>query len=379
MTAFSWSTLFKILSSRNLTFAGIQIRFGYKSTIFSVRIRSVKRKMEFRNRIFGHLNEGDFNTTALDIFRFQYERNEIYRKYSDAIGVAPEKVTHYSQIPFLPVSFFKTHPVVSGISLPEKIFLSSGTTGLVVSTSSTTVQRSRHNILDLSVYDESLVKGFEFFYGLPETWDIFALTPDPKQNPDSSLIYMISKWILKSRSKVSGFYLDRPELLAMLLEECKSSGKRTLLIGLSYALIDFAEKFPMALHGFVIMETGGMKGKRKEMIREELHAFLSERFQCKNIHSEYGMTELLSQAYAQENGHFKTPPWMKVLVRDTNDPLSLLPEGKTGGINIIDLANFNSCSFLALQDLGKINGDGTFEVLGRFDFSDLRGCNLMVD
>ena len=167
--------------------------------------------------------------------------------------------------------------------------------------------------------------------------------------------------------------------MAKLLEEHESSGKRSLLIGLSYALIDFAEKFPLALPGAVIMETGGMKGKRKEMIREELHAFLSERFQCKNIHSEYGMAELLSQAYAKENGHFKTPPWMKMMVRDINDPLSLLPDGKTGGINIIDLANFNSCSFLALQDLGKINSDGTFEVLGRFDFSDLRGCNLMVD
>ena len=355
--------------------------------------------MEFKNRIFEHFNKGDFNATTLDIFRFQFERNEIYRRYADAIGVAPEKIAHYSQIPFLPVSFFKTHPVVSGTSLPEKIFLSSGTTSAVVSTGSTTGQlslnnlgigmvvepvetttpRSRHLVTDLSIYDESLVKGFEGFYGLIEAYDIFALTPDPKQNPDSSLIYMISKWILKSRSEASGFYLDRHEVLATLLKERESSGKRTLLIGLSYALIDFAEKFPMALPGIVIMETGGMKGKRKEMIREELHAFLSEQFRCKTIHSEYGMTELLSQAYAQENGHFKTPPWMKVLVRDTNDPLSLLPEGKTGGINIIDLANFNSCSFLALQDLGKINGDGTFEMLGRFDFSDLRGCNLMVD
>jgi hypothetical protein len=326
--------------------------------------------MEFKTRIFGPLNEGDFNATALDIFHFQYDRNEIYRRYADAIGVAPEKVTHFSQIPFLPVSFFKTHPVVSGISLPEKIFLSSGTTG---------IERSHHRILDLSVYDESLVKGFEWFYGRLEAYDIFALTPDSQQNPDSSLIYMISRWILKSRSEVSGFYLDRPELLAKLLEERKSPGKRLLLIGLSYALIDFAEKFPLALPGAVIMETGGMKGRRKEMIREELHVFLLERFRCKNIHSEYGMTELLSQAYAKENGRFKTPPWMKVLVRDTNDPLCLLPEGKTGGINIIDLANFNSCSFLALQDLGKINDDGFFEVLGRFDFSDLRGCNLMVD
>ena len=344
--------------------------------------------MEFRNRIFGHLDEGDFNAAALDIFRFQYDRNEIYKKYTDALEIVPGNITHYSQIPFLPVLFFKTHPVVSGISLPEKSFVSSGTTSIrstssgnipVVELVETTPQRSRHNILDLSVYDESLVKGFEFFYGLLETYTVFALTPDPQQNPDSSLIYMISKWILKSSSDVSGFYLDRPEILAKLLEKHESSGKRSLLIGLSYALIDFAEKFPLALPGAIIMETGGMKGKRKEMIREELHAFLSERFRCKNIHSEYGMTELLSQAYAKENGRFRTPPWMKMLVRDTNDPFSLIPDGKTGGINIIDLANFNSCSFLALQDLGKKNNDGTFEVLGRFDFSDLRGCNLMID
>lgn len=326
--------------------------------------------MEFRNRVFGHLDEGDFNVAALDIFHFQYDRNKIYKRYADALEIVPGNITHYSQIPFLPVSFFKTHPVISGISLPEKSFLSSGTTGM---------ERSRHDILDLSVYDESLMKGFEGFYGSIDSYVVFALTPDQQQNPDSSLIYMISKWILKSGSEVSGFYLDRPEILAKLLEEHESSGKRSLLIGLSYALIDFAEKFPLALPGAVIMETGGMKGKRKEMIREELHAFLSERFRCKNIHSEYGMTELLSQAYAKENGHFKTPPWMKMMVRDINDPLSLLPDGKTGGINIIDLANFNSCSFLALQDLGKINSDGTFEVLGRFDFSDLRGCNLMVD
>ena len=186
-----------------------------------------------------------------------------------------------------------------------------------------------------------------------ENFTIFALTPDLQQNPDSSLIYMISKWILKSRSKDSGFYLDRHESLAKLLEEQELSGKQPLLIGLSYALIDFAEKFPISLPETIIMETGGMKGKRKEIVREELHNFLEERFLCKNIHSEYGMTELLSQAYAKENGHFRTPSWMKVLIRDTNDPLSLLPSGKTGGINIIDLANFNSCSFLSLQDLGK--------------------------
>ncbi|MCX6247226.1 MAG: acyl transferase [Bacteroidetes bacterium] len=326
--------------------------------------------MEFRKKIFRSLAEGEFNACALDLFSFQYDRNEIYRSYANAIGAAPGKVAHFSQIPFLPVSFFKTHRVVSGDSAVERTFLSSGTTGM---------ERSRHSITDLSVYNESLVKGFEEFYGSLAGYDVFALTPDPVQNPDSSLIYMISKWIEAGSSKVSGFYLDRQEELAALFGERKEPGKKSLLIGLSYALIDFAEKFQLTLPGTVVMETGGMKGKRKEMIREELHAFLSGRFGCGNIHSEYGMTELLSQAYATENGHFRTPPWMKVVIRDTNDPFALLHPGKTGGINIIDLANYNSCSFLALQDLGKINEDGSFEVLGRFDFSDLRGCNLMVD
>jgi hypothetical protein len=326
--------------------------------------------MDFKNRIFGQLDERTFNVIALGIFHYQYLKNEIYRRYVDLLKIVPETIVHYSEIPFLPVSFYKTYPVVSGLSEPETCFLSSGTTGQ---------ERSRHYVLDLSVYDESLVKGFEGFYGPVEEYTIFALTPDPQQNPDSSLIYMINKWIHKSRSKNSGFYLDRHENLSKLLKEKESSGKKLLLIGLSYALIDFAEKFPIALPDAIIMETGGMKGKRKEMVREELHNYLGERFHCKDIHSEYGMTELLSQAYAKESGRFRTPPWMKVLIRDTNDPLSLLPDGKTGGINIIDLANFNSCSFLSIQDLGKINNDSTFEVLGRFDFSDLRGCNLMVD
>lgn len=335
-----------------------------------VRIRRAKRKMEFSNSIFRLRNEGDFNSIALAFFRFQFEGNEIYRKYSTLLGRTPEKVTDYTQIPFLPVEFFKSHKVVSGASAPQKVFLSSGTTG---------ADRSRHLVTDLSVYDESLEKGFEIFYGSPETFTIFALTPDPLQNPDSSLIYMISKWTGRSRSNESGFYLERQELLAKKLSRPSFPGEKRLLIGLSFAMVDFAEKFPMAIPDVIIMETGGMKGRRKEMIREELHAFLMERFRSEKIHSEYGMTELLSQAYSNGDGRFMTPPWMKVLVRDTSDPLSLLSIGKTGGINIIDLANHNSCSFLALQDLGRINEDGTFEVLGRFDFSDLRGCNLMLD
>jgi hypothetical protein len=326
--------------------------------------------MKFKDRIFGQLDENAFNALALDIFNYQYKENNIYRRYVDSLKIVPQTLEHYSRVPFLPVSFFKTQSVVSGVSIPEKVFLSSGTTG---------TERSRHNILDLGVYDESLIRGFEGFYGPVEDYTFFALTPTPQQNQDSSLIYMINRWIMKSKSKDSGFYLGQEELLSDLLLQHESSGKKALLIGLSYALLDFAEQFPLTLASTIIMETGGMKGKRREMVREELHVNLSERFGCRQIHSEYGMTELLSQAYAKENGYFRTPSWMKVLIRETNDPLSFIPDGKTGGISIIDLANFNSCSFLALQDLGRINNNGTFEVLGRFDFSDLRGCNLMID
>ena len=326
--------------------------------------------MEFSKIIFELQTGPDFDQVALEIFHFQYRQNEIYRKYADAVGGTPGKVLHHSQIPFLPVSFFKSHTVITGNDLPEKIFLSSGTTGK---------ERSRHGVTDLAIYRESLRKGFSRFYGSVREYDIFALTSDPFQNPDSSLIFMIQDWIAESGSEISGFYLDRQELLADRLMKRRIAGRKPLLIGLSYALLDFAKKFPVALPEAIIMETGGMKGRRKEMVREELHAFLLERFGCRFVHSEYGMTELLSQAYSKGEGRFEAPPWMKVLIRDPNDPLELLPHGKTGGINIIDLANFNSCSFVAVQDIGRINDDGTFEVLGRFDFSDLRGCSLMIE
>jgi acyl-CoA synthetase (AMP-forming)/AMP-acid ligase II len=345
--------------------------------------------MDFRNKIFNPMHEADFTAVSLDIFHYQYSENEVYRSYCDALDIDPGNITYCSQIPFLPVSFFKTHTVISGNARPERIFLSSGTSTRSVTAvpepTETAVServegpRSRHLVTDLSLYDKSLVRGFEEFYGPLESFVIFALTPDPKQNPDSSLIYMISKWISESGSEVSGFYLDRQEILAERLLECARTGVRAVLIGLSYALMDFAESFPMDLSAFIVMETGGMKGKREEMVREEMHAFLSEHFHCHEIHSEYGMTELLSQAYSTGEGRFRTPPWMNVLIRDVNDPLSILRNGLTGGISIIDLANYNSCSFLAIQDLGKIHPDGTFEVLGRFDFSDLRGCNLLMD
>jgi hypothetical protein len=325
--------------------------------------------VEFRNIIFGLQHGHDFDQAALEVFRFQYRQNEIYRRYADAVGRTPETVSHPSRIPFLPVSFFKSHDVISGTGLPEKTFLSSGTTG---------AERSRHPVSDLSVYRESLRKGFARFYGSIKDFIVFALTPDPVQNPDSSLIYMIHDWIMESGTEMSGFYYGRQELLAEILNKKRNTEKKTLLIGLSYALLDFTDRYSLVIPEAVIIETGGMKGRRKEMVREELHSVLSERFGCRFIHSEYGMTELLSQAYSKGEDKFNAPPWMRVLIRDPNDPMELLPDGRTGGINIIDLANFNSCSFIEVQDIGRINKDGTFEVLGRFDFSDLRGCSLMI-
>ena len=259
--------------------------------------------MDFKKRIFEPLEEGAFNALSLDIFNFQYKGNEIYRMYTDSIGVSPSNVTHYTKIPYLPVSFFKTHDVITGTAPPEKIFLSSGTTstGSVTAVPEPVEGKSRHLIADLSVYDESLVKGFENFYRPLQQYVIFALTPNPEQNPGSSLIYMISKWISASDSMHSGFYLDRQELMAERLMQCARAKSRILIIGLSYALMDFAEEYPMDISRVVIMETGGMKGKRQEMVREELHSFIAQRFHMEriDIHSEYGMTELLSQAYSK--------------------------------------------------------------------------------
>jgi phenylacetate-coenzyme A ligase PaaK-like adenylate-forming protein len=341
---------------------------GHKITTFSFRVNS-GNKMDFKKRIFNIVDDRTFNQTALEIFRFQYEQCEMYHQYVDKLGMNPSGITHFRQIPFLPIIFFKTHPVKCGNIIPEKTFLSSGTTGM---------EKSSHPIIDLKVYKESLLRGFETFYGSPDDYDIFALMPSPEENPDSSLIFMVAEWIRCTRSEISGFYLDKFKELAELLTRNNLSSRKPLIIGLTYALLDFAEMFQSSSPELIIMETGGMKGKRKEMIREELHAFLKEKTGISPIHSEYGMTELLSQAYSKGNGRFHSPGWMKVLIRDPNDPFQLLPFEKPGCINIIDLANFNSCSFIATGDLGKTYEDGSFEVLGRFDPSNVRGCNLMV-
>ena len=306
---------------------------------------------------------------ALDTFQFQAKRNPGYKEYLSLLKTVPESVTTVADIPFLPIQFFKTHDVVVSKQKVAQTFLSSGTTGMT---------QSKHLVTDLNLYEESYLKGFAHFYGDIEEYTVLALLPSYLEREGSSLIYMVEDLIQKSKQLESGFYLHNLEELKETLCELDREGKKVLLIGVSFALLDLIEMHRFSLKNTVVMETGGMKGKRKEMIREDLHSKLKKGFGVARIHSEYGMTELLSQAYSKGEGIFETPPWMQILVRDTEDPLSLLLPGKTGGINVIDLANQNSCSFIATQDLGKTHADGTFEVLGRFDNSDIRGCNLLL-
>lgn len=319
--------------------------------------------------IFDIKTPAEFELQALNVYRFQYHNNEVYHTYCGYLGKDTETVKRVADIPFLPIGFFKSKRISSGNRDPEVIFSSSGTTG------STT---SKHYVASLAVYQKSYRKAFEQFYGKIEEYCILALLPSYLERKGSSLIYMVDDLIQKSGHQDSGFYLDDLSSLYEKIRQLDSKGQKTLLIGVSFALLDFVEHFPMKLTNTVIMETGGMKGRRKELIRAELHQQLSKGFGVPTIHSEYGMTELLSQAYSSGNGIFKTPPWMKILIRDTEDPLSLQKAGKTGGLNVIDLANIHSCSFIATQDLGKKHQDGSFEILGRFDNSDIRGCNLMV-
>ena len=319
--------------------------------------------------IFKISNASEFSATALNIFQFQYQNNKVYRQFCTLLGKKPGPSLLLEEIPFLPIDFFRTKQVITGHQEPAITFSSSGTTNASV---------SHHHVQDISLYEKSFHKGFKTFYGPIEDYCILALLPSYLEREGSSLIYMVQQLIRDSRHPDSGFYLKDQEALAEKLIRLDAAGQKTLLIGVSFALLDMAERFPLHLHHTIIMETGGMKGRRKEMIRAELHQHLKKGFGVAHIHSEYGMTELLSQAYSQENGIFFTPPWMKILVRDTEDPLSMQPVGKSGGINIIDLANCYSCSFIATQDLGKIHEGGGFEVLGRYDHADIRGCNLMV-
>ena len=312
--------------------------------------------------------EKEFENFCFKLVKVHYELNPIYRSFCDLINTPPDSINSYSQIPFLPISFFKTHDVKIFCEKEEAIFQSSMTSS---------IQPSRHFIKNLSDYENSFRKGFEHFYGEISDYTILALLPGYIERKNSSLIYMVSNLIQKTKSKHSGFYINDLKNLKNTLEEIDSKGYKTLLIGVSFALLEFINKYNFNLKNTIIIETGGMKGKLKELVRDELHEKLSKGFGVNNIHSEYGMTELFSQAYSKEQGLFICPPWMKVFTRDIDDPL-FFDKSKPGGLNIIDLANFNTCPFIATQDLGKMHLDGSFEVLGRFDQSEIRGCNLMV-
>jgi phenylacetate-coenzyme A ligase PaaK-like adenylate-forming protein len=319
--------------------------------------------------IFNIQSEETFNDVCLDVFRLQSQTIAIYKEFILALGIKPDDVKHYTQIPFLPVEFFKSHQIIEDQAFADIEFSSSGTTGN---------KTSKHFVQDISIYEQSYLKGFEYFYGPATEICILALLPNYLERSGSSLIYMCEDLIKKTKHPKSGFFLYNHKELFQVLNHLKNKKQKTILIGVTYALLDFIEKNQIDFPELIVMETGGMKGQRKELVREELHQILCKGFGVKNIHSEYGMTELLTQAYSQGKGLFKSPTWMKVLIRDTNDPLTLLPKDKTGGINVIDLANIHSCSFIATQDLGKSNSDGSFEILGRFDNSDIRGCNLMI-
>lgn len=319
--------------------------------------------------IFQNHGEEQFNRLCLDVFKHQFEHIGIYREFAQYLRKSPDQVNHYTEIPFLPIELFKSHQIMSAQNLPEIVFKSSGTTGM---------DRSQHFVADIQLYEESFMKAFELFYGPVQDFVILALLPSYVENGDSSLVYMADQLIQLSQQKESGFYLNNYDKLTEQIQLLKTSSKKIILLGVSYALLDITEMGQIDFPELIVMETGGMKGRRKEMVREELHEYLRAGFGVDKIHSEYGMTELLSQAYSRGDGVFQYPPWMKILIRDTNDPLSLMPEGKSGAINVIDLANYHSASFIATQDLGKIIGKNQFEILGRFDHSDVRGCNLLI-
>ncbi len=320
--------------------------------------------------IFTISSTEEFNALALELFEWQASENPVYKAYLSNLSVDINSTEHFSEIPFLPIGFFKNHKVISGNFEPACVFKSSGTSGM---------QASSHYVKDEEIYRKSYLKGFAHFYGSPSGYRFLGLLPSYLERRGSSLVDMVKGLMDESGFIENGFFLHEHEQLARQLKLLSSSGDPTILIGVSFALLDFAEEFHFPLgRNIIMMETGGMKGRKEEITREEMHRQLSDAFGLSQIHAEYGMTELLSQAYSLGNGAFVTPPWMKVLVRDIQDPFCILPAGKTGALNIIDLANIHSCAFIETQDIGKINEDGTFEVLGRTDSSDVRGCSLMI-
>jgi len=319
------------------------------------------------NKIFSCNDKATFEALALELFDYQMENNPIYAPYAALIlkGKTPANIY---EIPFLPIEFFKQEQIICQGKGVEEVFLSSGTTG----------EQSKHLVADVSLYKKSYLNTFQQFYGDINDYCILALLPNYQEREGSSLIYMVEDLIKKSGHPKSGFYLNNLAELSETIKELESKGQRVILFGVTYALLDLAAQYPQHLKHTIIMETGGMKGKRKELLKEEIHQLLQDAFLTENIHSEYGMTELLSQGYSKGKNIFNSPPWMKILIRDVNDPLSIIGNNKTGGINVIDLANIYSCPFIATQDLGKQFDDDSFSVLGRFDNSDVRGCNLLV-
>jgi hypothetical protein len=320
----------------------------------------------FVNNIFG--NAAFNEAAALELFHYQYQHNSVYHQWCSLLGINTAAINNTQQIPFLPISFFKTHKIITGNVQPQMSFTSSGTTQTI---------NSHHYIHNINIYKESFTKAFSLFYGDVQDWCIIGLLPAYLERNNSSLVYMVNDLIQQSKHEWSGFYLYDFEKLRATLLQSEKSKQKTLLSGVTFALLDFAAAFPMQLQHTVVMETGGMKGRKKELTRNEVHAVLKQQFGVAAIHSEYGMTELLSQAYSKAAGIFYCPPWMRVLVRDEEDPLKVSASGK-GILNIIDLANIESCAFIATDDAGIVHEAGAFEVWGRVDNSDIRGCSLLV-
>ncbi len=323
----------------------------------------------FTDKIFNIQTECDFDELALQAFDFQMENNPIYAEYVSHLNILPKRVSSVEKIPCLPIEFFKKKNIITKNLRPELIFTSSGTSGM---------QTSKHLVASPELYEQSFQHCFRTFYGEPSEYVFLALLPSYLERKGSSLVYMVERLIEDSHNPKSNFFLHNMNELAEVLQKLEDEGKKSILLGVSFALIDFFEAHDFQLKNTIIMETGGMKGRKEEMVREELHDFLCKRSGVSTIHSEYGMTELLSQAYSDGHGIFRTPKHMRILIRDTNDPFERLPNGKTGGVNVIDLANIYSCPFVETMDLGKKHSTNMFEILGRFDNSDVRGCNLMV-
>ena len=336
-------------------------------------MKQTVKNTELEKKVFA-ASPVNFNGLALELFYYQHEHNIVYRRYCDALKIDPNGIDCIEKIPFLPISFFKTHEVKTTAFDAETVFESSGTTQSI---------NSRHHVKDISVYRKSFTACFEKFYGPPAYKCILGLLPSYLEREHSSLVLMVDELIKASNDALSGFYLYDHEKLHRTLLHNEIRRSPTMLIGVTYALLDFAEKYPMQLRNTIVMETGGMKGRRKEMTRQEVHSILQAQLGIGLVHAEYGMTELLSQAYSKGDGIFHSPAWMKILIRDEDDPFFVRDESElekplTGAINIIDLANMYSCCFIATDDVGRLHTNGSFEVLGRMDNTDIRGCSLLT-